>query len=152
MKIIIKIFSDLAQKEGMLVKMNKKICWPRVLKNISYVLFPIFLTILVLLIVCLSYPLERHAIKEGLDYYETNTFAENYALEIFSSLNAVTFLKDNSENNIFSYEYISFANDFAVYCLVSLFSVLVILTTVSAVNNPDDFSSIDATLFSNSTV
>ena len=60
--------------------MNKKICWPRVLKNISYVLFPIFLTILVLLIVCLSYPLERHAIKEGLDYYETNTFAENYAL------------------------------------------------------------------------
>ena len=86
--------------------MNKKICWPRVLKNISYVLFPIFLTILVLLIVCLSYPLERHAIKEGLDYYETNTFAENYALEIFSSLNAVTFLKDNNDGDIFSYEYI----------------------------------------------
>ena len=106
MKIIIKIFSDLAQKEGMLVRMNKKICWPRVLKNISYVLFPIFLTILVLLIVCLSYPLERHAIKEGLDYYETNTFAENYALEIFSSLNAVTFLKDNSNEDLFSYEYI----------------------------------------------
>ena len=90
----------------MLVRMNKKICWPRVLKNISYVLFPIFLTILVLLIVCLSYPLERHAIKEGLDYYETNTFAENYALEIFSSLNAVTFLKDNSNEDLFSYEYI----------------------------------------------
>ena len=90
----------------MLVRMNKKICWPRVLKNISYVLFPIFLTILVLLIVCLSYPLERHAIKEGLDYYETNTFAENYALEIFSSLNAVTFLKDNNDGDIFSYEYI----------------------------------------------
>ena len=86
--------------------MKKKICWPRVLKNISYVLFPIFLTILVLLIVCLSYPLERHAIKEGLDYYETNTFAENYALEIFSSLNAVTFLKDNSNEDLFSYEYI----------------------------------------------
>ena len=86
--------------------MNKKICWPRVLKNISYVLFPIFLTILVLLIVCLSYPLERHAIKEGLDYYGTNTFAENYALEIFSSLNAVTFLKDNNDGDIFSYEYI----------------------------------------------
>ena len=86
--------------------MNKKICWPRVLKNITYVLFPIFLTILVLLIVCLSYPLERHAIKEGLDYYETNTFAENYALEIFSSLNAVTFLKDNNDGDIFSYEYI----------------------------------------------
>ena len=86
--------------------MNKKICWPRVLENISYVLFPIFLTILVLLIVCLSYPLERHAIKEGLDYYETNTFAENYALEIFSSLNAVTFLKDNNDGDIFSYEYI----------------------------------------------
>ena len=105
-KIIIKIFSYLVQKEGMLVRMNKKICWPRVLKNISYVLFPIFLTILVLLIVCLSYPLERHAIKEGLDYYETNTFAENYALEIFSSLNAVTFLKDNNDGDIFSYEYI----------------------------------------------
>ena len=76
---------------------------PRVLKNIAYVLFPVLLIILVFLIVCLSYPLERHAIKEGLNYYETNTFAENYALEIFSGLNAVNILKDDNERNIYSY-------------------------------------------------
>ena len=85
--------------------MSKKICMPRVLKNIAYVLFPVLLIILVFLIVCLSYPLERHAIKEGLNYYETNTFAENYALEIFSGLNAVNILKDDNERNIYSYYY-----------------------------------------------
>ena len=85
--------------------MERKICWARVLKNISYVLFPIFLTILVLLIVCLSYPLERHAIKEGLDYFETNTFAENYAMEIFSGLSAVNILKDDNERNIYTFYY-----------------------------------------------
>ena len=85
---------------------NKKICWARVLKNIAYVLFPILLIILVLLIICLSFPLERHAIKNGLAYYDTNTFAENYAIEIFNSLNAVAYFKDNTQGDIYSYEYI----------------------------------------------
>ena len=42
---------------------NSKICWPRVLKNIVYVVAPIILAILILMIVCLSYPMEREAIN-----------------------------------------------------------------------------------------
>src|SRR5699024_2022901 len=84
----------------------RKICWARVLKNISYVLFPIFFTILVLLIVCLSYPLERNAIKKGLSYFETNTFAEDYAMEIFSGISAINILKDDNQQNIYTFYYV----------------------------------------------
>lgn len=77
--------------------MEKKICWYRVLKNISYILFPILLTILIILIFCLTYPLERNAIKNGTNYFETNTFAENYAMEIFSVLNSINVLESNRE-------------------------------------------------------
>ena len=85
--------------------MEKKICIPRVLKNIAYVLFPIFATILVLLIFCLSYPLERESIKAGVDFYDTNTFAEDYAKEIFGSLTTVDVLKDNYQTDAYSYYY-----------------------------------------------
>ena len=85
--------------------MEKKICIPRVLKNIAYVLFPIFATILVLLIFCLSYPLERESIKAGVDFYDTNTFAEDYANEIFGSLTTVDALKDNYQTDAYSYYY-----------------------------------------------
>ena len=85
--------------------MEKKICMPRVLKNIAYVLFPIFATILVLLIFCLSYPLERESIKAGVDFYDTNTFAEDYANEIFGSLTTVDVLKDNYQTDAYSYYY-----------------------------------------------
>ena len=85
--------------------MEKKICIPRVLKNIAYVLFPIFATILVLLIFCLSYPLERESIKAGVDFYDTNTFAEDYANEIFGSLTTVDVLKDNYQTDAYSYYY-----------------------------------------------
>ncbi len=85
--------------------MNKKICVPRVLKNIAYVLFPIFFTALIILIVCLGSPMERHAIKEGLDYYDTNTFAENYAMEIFSGINAVNIFNEQSDQNAYTYYY-----------------------------------------------
>ena len=85
---------------------ERKICWARVLKNISYVLFPIFFTILVLLIVCLSYPLERNAIKKGLSYFETNTFAEDYAMEIFSGISAINILKDDNQQNIYTFYYV----------------------------------------------
>ena len=40
--------------------MKKKICVPRVLKNVSYVLFPIFITILCILIIGLTYPIEKN--------------------------------------------------------------------------------------------
>ena len=85
--------------------MEKKICIPRVLKNIAYVLFPIFATILVLLIFCLSYPLERESIKAGVDFYDANTFAEDYANEIFGSLTTVDVLKDNYQTDAYSYYY-----------------------------------------------
>lgn len=85
--------------------MEKKICLPRVLKNVSYVLFPIICTILVLLIFCLSYPLERDSIKADIDFYDTNTFAEDYANEIFGSLTTVDFLKENSQLDAYNYYY-----------------------------------------------
>ena len=78
---------------------------PRVLKNISYVLFPILVTILVLLIFCLSYPLERDAIKAGTNFYDTNTFAEDYANRIFGALTTVGLLKEDAETTAYSYYY-----------------------------------------------
>ena len=85
--------------------MEKKICLPRILKNVSYVLFPIIFTILVLLIFCLSYPLERDSIKADIDFYDTNTFAEDYANRIFGSLTTVDVLKENSQSDVYSYYY-----------------------------------------------
>lgn len=85
--------------------MEKKLCMPRVLKNIAYVLFPIIVTILVLLIFCLSYPLEKESIKSGVDFYDTNTFAEDYANEIFGSLTAVDLLKENAQTDAYQYYY-----------------------------------------------
>ena len=84
---------------------KKKICWARVLKNISYILFPILASILFLIVFSLSYPLEKEAIKANKDYYETNTFAENYAHEIFGSLSAVASLKKNEKTDAYSYSY-----------------------------------------------
>lgn len=85
--------------------MEKKICLPRVLKNVSYVLFPIICTILVLLIFGLSYPLERDSIKADIDFCDTNTFAEDYANRIFGSLTTVDFLKENSQLDAYNYYY-----------------------------------------------
>ena len=85
---------------------KKKICWARVLKNISYILFPILISILFLIVFSLSYPLEKEAIKAKKDYYETNTFAENYARKIFESLSTVTYLKQNENTNAYSYYYV----------------------------------------------
>ena len=84
---------------------KKKICWARVLKNISYILFPGLAIILFLIIFSLSYPLEKEAIKAKKDYYETNTFAENYAREIFGSLTTVGYLKQNEKTDAYSYYY-----------------------------------------------
>ena len=85
---------------------KKKICWARVLKNISYIMFPILISILFLIVFSLSYPLEKEAIKAKKDYYETNTFAENYARKIFESLSTVTYLKQNENTNAHSYYYV----------------------------------------------
>ena len=85
---------------------KKKICWARVLKNISYIMFQILISILFLIVFSLSYPLEKEAIKAKKDYYETNTFAENYARKIFESLSTVTYLKQNENTNAHSYYYV----------------------------------------------
>lgn len=85
--------------------MNKKVCLSRVLKNISYILFPIILTILVFLVFCASYPIERDAIKERLNYYQTNLFAENYAMEIFSTIETVNILRDDVTISVDGYYY-----------------------------------------------
>ena len=85
--------------------MEKKICWARVLKNISYILFPILVIMLFVIVFSLSYPLEKEAIKAKKDYYETSTFAENYAYKIFGSLTTVSSLKQNEKNDAYSYYY-----------------------------------------------
>ena len=68
---------------------NNKICIPRVLKNISYVIAPIILAILIILIICLAYPIEREAINNNKNYYETTLFAERYTTEIISAFSTV---------------------------------------------------------------
>ena len=83
--------------------MKKKFCVPRMLKNIAYVLFPVLLIILLLLVICLTYPLEKSAIKQGLNYFETNTFAEDYANEILSGLYAADNLKEDSFHSAYGY-------------------------------------------------
>ena len=85
--------------------MEKKVCIPRVLKNVAYVIFPILIAILFLIIFGLSYPIEKEAIKAGVEFYDTNTFAEDYAREIFGSLTTVGELKENSTSDVYSYYY-----------------------------------------------
>ena len=68
---------------------NNKICIPRLLKNISYVIAPIILAILIILIICLAYPIEREAINNNKNYYETTLFAECYTTEIISAFSTV---------------------------------------------------------------
>ena len=75
---------------------NSKICWPRVLKNIVYVVAPIILAILILMIVCLSYPMERETINNRENFLNTRVFAEQYATEIISAFSSVkNFQQDN---------------------------------------------------------
>ena len=78
------------------LNMEKKVCMPRILKNTAYVLFPIFLTILILLIFFLTYPLERKSVEKRIDYFQTTTFAEDYSREIFSAITAINSIKENN--------------------------------------------------------
>ena len=81
--------------------MQKKFCIQRILKNIAYVLLPIFLIILMFLIFFLTYPLERNSVKQGINYFETTTFAEDYSKEIYSALTAVNNLKEYDEFELY---------------------------------------------------
>ncbi len=68
---------------------NDKICWPRLLKNIAYVIIPIICIILIVMIICLSYPMEREAINKKENFLNTRLFAEQYTTEVFSAFSAV---------------------------------------------------------------
>ena len=86
--------------------MKKKVCVPRVLKNTAYVLFPIFLTMLILLIFFLTYPLERKSVEERVNYFETTTFAEDYSREIFSAITAINNIKESNGYESYGLYYI----------------------------------------------
>lgn len=86
--------------------MKKKACVPRVLKNTAYVLFPIFLTMLILLIFFLTYPLERKSVEERVNYFETTTFAEDYSREIFSAITAINNIKESNGYESYGLYYI----------------------------------------------
>ena len=86
--------------------MEKKVCVTRVLKNTAYVLFPIFLTMLILLIFFLTYPLERKSVEERVNYFETTTFAEDYSREIFSAITAINNIKESNGYESYGLYYI----------------------------------------------
>ena len=77
---------------------KSKACWPRIAKNIAYIVAPIILAILVFIIICLSYPTETSAIKNGESFYSTATFAEDYAYEVFGGITAATYWQKNKED------------------------------------------------------
>lgn len=91
--------------------MRKKLCIPRILKNISYILLPIFIAILGVLILALVYPMERSAIKQNLSYYETTTFAENYASELFNALSDINSFRDSNSSYYSRYVYTEYMED-----------------------------------------
>lgn len=75
-----------------------KICWSRVLKNISYFLAPILLVILILSILALVYPYGRESMKHGKTYFESVDFANLYANSIENYLYQIAMI--NQENDI----------------------------------------------------
>lgn len=81
-----------------------KVCWPRVAKNIVYIVAPIIIAVLIFMIVCMSYPMEREAINNRESFYNTETFAEDYAYEVLSGLTVVTsWQKDRDDTQPYSY-------------------------------------------------
>ena len=87
---------------------KSKICIPRVLKNTAYVIAPIILIILIFVIACLSYPMEREAINKRENFLDTNVFAEKYASKIFNAFSSVKHFEQNNYDSsslpFFTYE------------------------------------------------
>ena len=83
---------------------EKRTCWFRVAKNVSYVVAPIVLAVLIFMIVCMSYPMEREAINNKQSFFETETFAEDYSYEVFAGLSTVTSWQKNKDD-IHPYSY-----------------------------------------------
>ena len=83
---------------------ENRTCWLRVAKNVSYVVAPIVLAVLIFMIVCMSYPMEREAINNKQSFFETETFAEDYSYEVFAGLSTVTSWQKNKDD-IHPYSY-----------------------------------------------
>ena len=69
--------------------MKSKVCLPRILKNVSYVIAPIIVIMLLIIVVCVFSPIEREAIRERVSFAQTKEFAEQYAAEILSAFSTI---------------------------------------------------------------
>ena len=69
--------------------MKSKVCLPRILKNVSYVIAPIIVIMLLIIVVCVFSPIEREAIRERVSFAQTREFAEQYAAEILSAFSTI---------------------------------------------------------------
>ena len=69
--------------------MESKVCLPRILKNVSYVIAPIIVIMLLIIVVCVFSPIEREAIRERVSFAQTKEFAEQYAAEILSAFSTI---------------------------------------------------------------
>ena len=89
---------------------KKKICWIRVLKNVSYVLAPVLIAMLVLSISCVFFT-DNMGIEKEEEYIETSKFAEEYLSFIRTTINRInskekSYKREVNENITESLEYI----------------------------------------------
>lgn len=77
-------------------KTGKKICWSRVLKNISYFLAPVLLVILMLSILTVAYPYEKESLEQGKDYFYSIDFANSYVNSIENYLRQIAIINSES--------------------------------------------------------
>lgn len=79
-------------------KSKKRICWIRVLKNISYCIAPILVIFLILCIISVVYVYRTAEVRENIDYFSTDSFAEQYANSLYNQLTNIKYEKENSLN------------------------------------------------------
>ena len=86
--------------------------------------------------------------------FDTTILVISWSAVYFFTSHPFVFINSTSEPKfsamMFSFVYISFVTASAVYSDVLLFSEFIIFTTESAVNSPDDFSSIVTDAFDSS--
>lgn len=85
-------------------KTKRKVCWIRVFKNISYIIAPFLLIILIISIISLLYSYQTDSIRKGETYFESLDFAERY-------MNSITRQMRRSDNVSEEIEYRE-TNDF----------------------------------------
>lgn len=95
-------------------KTSRKICWIRVLKNISYFLAPVLLVILILSILAVAYPYEKESMEQRKSYFECIDFANSYINSIENYLRQIEIINSESihtkqpiEDQVLDYGYYS---------------------------------------------